>query len=84
MPKSFVAIGNQQGICLGFVGVGITIAFFGFMGYGMLGYSLYTAIRAQEIERYNNEPTITNENPPSGSTNVPTSLSELSFRLTGW
>jgi hypothetical protein len=82
MPKSFVAIGNQQGICLGFVGVGITIAFFGFMGYGMLGYSLYTAIRAQEIERYNNEPTITNENPPSGSTNVPTSLSELSFRLT--
>jgi hypothetical protein len=52
------------------------------MGYGMLGYSLYTAVRAQEIERYNNEPTITNENPPSGSTNVPTSLSELSFRLT--
>ncbi len=82
MPKSFVAIGNQQGICLGFVGVGITIAFFGFMGYGMLGYSLYTAIRAQEIERYNNEPTITNENPPSGSTDVPISLSELSFRLT--
>jgi hypothetical protein len=82
MPKSFVAIGNQQGICLGFVGVGITIAFFGFMGYGMLGYSLYTAVRAQEIERYNNEPTITNENPPDGSMNVPTSLSELSFRLT--
>jgi hypothetical protein len=82
MPKSFVAIGNQQGICLGFVGVGITIAFFGFMGYGMLGYSLYTAVRAQEIERYNNEPTVTNENPPDGSTNVPTSLSELSFRLT--
>jgi hypothetical protein len=82
MPKSFVAIGNQQGICLGFVGVGITIAFFGFMGYGMLGYSLYTAVRAQEIERYNNIPTITNENPPSGSTNVPVSLSELNFRLT--
>jgi hypothetical protein len=82
MPKSFVAIGNQQGICLGFVGVGLTIAFFGFMGYGMLGYSLYTAVRAQEIERYNNEPTITNENPPSGSMNVPISLSELSFRLT--
>jgi hypothetical protein len=82
MPKSFVAIGNQQGICLGFVGVGLTIAFFGFMGYGMLGYSLYTAIRAQEIERYNNKPTITNENPTDGSTNVPISLSELSFRLT--
>jgi hypothetical protein len=82
MPKSFVAMGNQQGICLGFVGVGITIAFFGFIGYGMLGYSLYTAVRAQEIERYNNEPTITNENPSSGSTNVSTSLSELSFRLT--
>ena len=31
MPKSFVAIGNQQGICLGFVGVGLTIAFFGFI-----------------------------------------------------
>jgi len=82
MPKSFVAIGNQQGICLGFVGVGLTIAFFGFMGYGMLGYSLYTAIRAQEIERYNNEPEITNEVPPSGSVNVPVGLSELSFRLT--
>jgi hypothetical protein len=81
IPKSFVAIGGQQGICLGFVGVGITIAFFGFMGYGFLGYSLYTAIRAQEIERYNNEPTVTNENPPSGSTNVPISLSELSFRI---
>jgi hypothetical protein len=82
MPKSFIAIGNQQGICLGFVGVGITIAFFGFMGYGMLGYSLYTAVRAQEIERYNNKPTITNENPPDGSINVPISLSELRFRLT--
>jgi hypothetical protein len=82
MPKSFVAIGNQQGICLGFVGVGLTIAFFGFMGYGMLGYSLYTAVRAQEIERYNNEPAITNENPPDGSMNVPISLNELSFRLT--
>jgi hypothetical protein len=82
MPKSFVAIGNQQGICLGFVGVGITIAFFGFMGYGMLGYSLYTAVRAQEIARYNNKPAITNENPSDGSVNVPISLSELSFRLT--
>jgi hypothetical protein len=82
MPKSFIARGNQQGICLGFVGVGITIAFFGFMGYGMIGYSLYTAVRAQEIERYNNEPTVTNENPPSGSTDVPIGLSELSFGLT--
>jgi hypothetical protein len=54
IPKSFIAIGSQQGIALGFVGVGLTLAFVGFMAYGMLGYAIYTAIRATNIELYNN------------------------------
>ena len=54
MPKSYIASGSQQGICLGFVGVGLTIAFVGFMGFGMIGYAMYTAVQATMIEGYNN------------------------------
>ena len=53
IPKSFIAEGSQQGIALGFGGVGLTIAFVGFMAYGMLGYALYTAIQATNIRSFN-------------------------------
>ena len=79
--KSYVAIGNQQGICLGFTGIGLTLVFAGFMFYAILGYALFTSVQAQEIERYNIIPTITNEKPTHGSTNIPTTLNELSFRI---
>jgi len=80
----FVASGPQFGIALGFVGIGISFAIPGqpaFFGFG--GYALAAFVGGDNIETYplNQEPIISEENPPSGTWNVPVSLSELSFRL---
>ena len=49
MPKGFRAEGSQQGIVIGFMGVGLTLAFTGYVEYGLLGYTGYTAIQATNI-----------------------------------
>jgi hypothetical protein len=82
--EGFLAEGAQEGILLGFVGMGLTYAFPGFHTYGFVGYALYAKVDAYLIEFFgppNQEPVISDENPPSGSQNVPLSLSELSFRI---
>jgi len=81
--KGFVAEGAQSGSMLGFTGLGVTYAFPGYIVYGFVGYALYTKVSADSIDFYppNNDPVISDENPPSGTENIPVSLSELSFRI---
>lgn len=82
--KNFVAYGSQQGMAIGFVGVGLTGSFYGMTGYIFLGYAAYTMMQAEAFESYtppNQEPEITDENPVNGAVEVPLSLSELSFRI---
>jgi len=80
----FAAMGSQLGIAIGFWGIGLSFAVPGepaFFGFG--GYSLAAFVGADEIETYppNKKPIISDENPSDGSVDVPTSLSELSFRI---
>ena len=81
--KGFVAGGSQTGTMLGFMGMGLTYAFPTETLYGFVGYALYTKVKADSIDFYppNQPPVISDENPPSGTSNVPISLSELSFRI---
>ncbi|GAH02844.1 unnamed protein product, partial [marine sediment metagenome] len=81
IPKSFIAEGSQQGLAIGFTGVGLTIAFGGLTAYGMLGYAIYMSVQAENMYRTNIAPIVSNENPSSGAINVPIGLSELSFRI---
>jgi hypothetical protein len=80
----FFANGPQFGVAIGFMGIGLSFAIPGLPAYfGFGGYALATFVGAEEIETYppNQEPIITNENPPSGTGDVPLSLSELSFHI---
>jgi hypothetical protein len=82
--RGFVASGPQIGMALGFMGVGISFAIPGQpASFGFGGYALVAFVGGDDIETYplNQEPIISEENPPSGTLNVPVSLSELSFRL---
>jgi len=79
----FTAIGAQAGMAVGFTGIGLTFAFPTETLYGFVGYALFTSVSAEVIERFppNRAPVISDENPPSGSRDIPVSLSKLSFRI---
>ena len=62
----FIAYGQQNGISLGFWGLGFTFSLPPLLGvYGLAGYALYTSVNAEEIELYppNIPPQITIINP---------------------
>lgn len=83
--NGFVATGDQQGLAVGFLGIGIMFALPGVPAfYGFVGYALFTTVDAESIEYYppNSPPVISNENPQNGARYVPASTSELSFRVT--
>jgi len=79
----FIATGAQNGIALGFWGIGFSIFLPPFMAYGLLGYALFASVNAQEIELWppNRLPVISDVNPSNKAENIPISLSELSFRI---
>jgi hypothetical protein len=79
----FIASGQQQGLALGFWGIGFSIFLPPVMGYGMFGYSLYAKVTAQDMTYYppNNPPVITAVFPLDGATNIPLSTTELSFHI---
>jgi hypothetical protein len=81
--KGFFAYGNQQGIAIGFVGLGLTYGTPLGPIYGFTGYALYTSVTADDIEFYppNRKPQISSPNPSNNEENVPLTLSELSFRI---
>ncbi len=79
----FAAGGAQFGISLGFWGIGLAYATPYGTFYGFIGYSLFTMVTAQVVERYPPDypPAIIGINPADGEQNVPESLSELSFSI---
>ncbi|UCF50049.1 MAG: DUF2341 domain-containing protein [Thermoplasmatales archaeon] len=82
--NGYIAHGAQFGIALGFMGVGLTWAFPGEPAvFGFGGYALLAIVGADSVAVYpeNQKPIISNENPSHGTSEVPVSLSELSFRI---
>ena len=79
----FIAGGMQRGTALGFWGIGFSVFIPPVMAYGFIGYALFVTCTAEEIEPWppNNPPIISNEHPSNWEYNVPTSLSELSFKI---
>jgi len=80
----FIAYGQQNGIALGFWGLGFTFSLPPLMGvYGLAGYSLYASVDAEYIEFYppNSPPVISQIDPGDGEINVPLSLSEIRFQI---
>ena len=80
----FIAYGQQKGVALGFWGLGFTFSLPPLMGvYGLVGYSLFATVTADEIEFYppNSPPTISQIDPHDGEINVPIPLSELRFQI---
>ncbi|PNX51581.1 MAG: hypothetical protein BV456_02615, partial [Thermoplasmata archaeon M8B2D] len=81
--KGFIASGNQDGMLIGFVGLGLTYGTpFGAF-YGLIGYTVYASVTADYIEFYppNSKPEISNPNPSNNQENIPTTLTELSFQI---
>jgi len=79
----FIAGGQQQGIALGFWGIGFSIFLPPIDAYGIFGYALYTRVNAEAIEFWppNNPPEITQTDPADGEQMVPISTSQLSFSI---
>ncbi|EMR75567.1 protein of unknown function (DUF2341) [Thermoplasmatales archaeon SCGC AB-540-F20] len=79
----FIAYGAQNGIALGFWGIGFSIFLPPVMAYGLFGYALFASVNAEEIELWppNYPPEITVVSPLNGAENVPISTSELSFHI---
>jgi hypothetical protein len=79
----FLAGGQQQGIALGFWGIGFSIFLPPIMSYGIFGYALYTRVTAEEFEFYppNNPPEITQTDPSDGQQMVPMTTTELHFEI---
>jgi len=83
----FIAYGQQNGIALGFWGLGFTFSLPPLMGvYGLAGYSLYASVNAEYIEFYppNSPPVISQIDPGDGEINVPLSLSEIRFQISDY
>jgi hypothetical protein len=79
----FIASGAQEGLALGFWGIGFSIFLPPIMSYGMFGYALYAKVSAEEMEYWppNNPPEVTAVYPLDGATYVPLSTSELQFHI---
>jgi len=82
--NGFLAKGDQNGMAIGFIGIGVTYGTPLGTAYALAGYSLYTRISSDDIDFYppNNIPNISNITPFDNQKNVSLSLSELSFSIT--
>ncbi|MCJ7696728.1 MAG: hypothetical protein MUO73_00135, partial [Thermoplasmata archaeon] len=79
----FLAGGQQQGIALGFWGIGFSIFLPPIMSYGIFGYAVFTRVTAEEFEFFppNNPPEITQTDPVDGQNMVSMSTTELRFNI---
>ncbi|MCK4348259.1 MAG: hypothetical protein KAW47_06560, partial [Thermoplasmatales archaeon] len=83
----FIAYGQQNGIALGFWGLGFTFSLPPLMGvYGLVGYALLATVTADKIEFYppNSPPVISQIDPGDGEINVALSLSEIRFQISDY
>lgn len=82
--RNFIAEGDQNGISIGFEGIGLTFPSYNGLGYFFTGFSTLTCITADKIytKPYNFYiPEISNPNPINREIYVPVNLTELSFNL---
>jgi len=79
----FVAGGAQQGIALGFWGIGFSVFLPPIRSYGLFGYAIFTRVKAEQFEFYppNNPPVITQTDPVDGQQFVSLSTTELRFAI---
>jgi len=79
----FLAGGQQQGIALGFWGIGFSIFLPPIMSYGIFGYAVFTRVTAEEFEFWppNTPPEITQTDPADGQQMVPISTTDLRFEI---
>ncbi|MBN2599768.1 MAG: DUF2341 domain-containing protein [Candidatus Thermoplasmatota archaeon] len=79
----FIAYGQQQGVSLGFWGIGFSIFLPPVMAYGMFGYALYMKVSAEYMEYWppNNPPEVTAVYPLDNAAYVPLSTTELQFHI---
>lgn len=79
----FIASGQQEGLALGFWGIGFSIFLPPVMGYGMFGYALYAKVSAENMEYWppNHPPAITQTDPVDGEEMVPMTTSVLRFNI---
>jgi hypothetical protein len=79
----FLAGGQQQGIALGFWGIGFSIFLPPIMSYGIFGYAVFTRVTAEEFQFWppNTPPEITQTDPADGQQMVPISTTELRFEI---
>jgi hypothetical protein len=79
----FIASGEQQGLALGFWGIGFSIFLPPVMAYGMFGYALFAKVSAEEMEYWppNSPPEITQTDPADGQQMVPLSTTQLRFSI---
>ncbi len=84
--KGFIAEGAQQGMALGFWGIGFSVFLPPVMSFGFIGYALFSTATAENIIPWppNRPPVILGEDPPDGTIDVPLDISELSFSLSDY
>ncbi len=81
--KGFLAEGMQAGTALGFFGTGLTYSYYGYHIYSFIGYALVAYTNAEYLEYIppNNPPTVSSVQPADGQDGVPSTLTELKFRI---
>jgi ketosteroid isomerase-like protein len=81
--RGYAAQGAQTGLTVGFMGIGLSYALPGFTYYGCIGYALFAATAAENLQYYplNTAPVISDISPANGQQNVSLSVSELQFRI---
>jgi hypothetical protein len=79
----FIASGEQQGLALGFWGIGFSIFLPPVMAYGMFGYALFAKVSAEEMEYWppNSPPEIMQTDPADDQQMVPVTITELRFEI---
>ena len=81
--KGFIAFSKQNGLAVGFTGVGLTYSVAGETFYGFIGNALFATVFAESFKYFpeNFPPTISVVSPLDGAVDVPLSTSELRFRI---
>ena len=79
----FIAAGKQNGVAIGFWGVGFSIFLPPVSAYGLFGYALYAKVTATDMEQWppNNVPEVSAVYPLDGAQHVPMDTDYLQFHI---
>ena len=81
--KGFIATGQQNGLSLGFWGIGFSVFLPPIMQYGFIGYAILSTVTADNIELWppNSAPEVYAVSPPDGAIGVSPTISDLTFEI---